>query len=163
MVCTAGYEARNPADHIDEFIRERSWKGGQKMRSRKVLGIVVLLAITLVSIPVYHSYGGKPPIEGRIGGPEVTGVAIIDFAKQVAMLRVKMEVKGQVKTQAVNTCSGLHRPSSETEVLYYRLDGVTLLGIPGTPIITGIENFKREGDIVSFDVRFQFWIDKEKK
>ena len=132
------------------------------MRLNKMLLIVALTAVFILAAKAGPVWAGAedPPPTGTIGGPELWGVVVIDCSEEnVATLRVKRIVDCNVETQAVVQTWTSGCPADASIPLYWQLSGVTLFGLPGTPIITKVKNFKMEsgGAIYSFDAQIKFW------
>ena len=137
------------------------------MHNKKVLfisGLIVTLALLVVSGPVWAGGNEEPPATGTIVGPELWGVMVIDCGQNVLTLRVKRIVDCNVETQALDDANyQLGCPDDATTPLWRQL-GVTLFDINPNPavmdpIITKVKNFKQESNqnLYSFDVQIKFW------
>jgi len=136
------------------------------MRIRKFLLITGFLAIFALLIPcsqVLAGGGPEPPPEGVIfTGPEIWGVVVMLCGPSVGddyvAIRFKRVVDCNVETQALfDTGWALECPPDAAGAVGHTLpEGTTVFG-QATPYITKVKNFKKEGDIVSFDAQFKYW------
>ena len=137
------------------------------MHNKKVLfisGLIVTLALLVVSGPVWAGGNEDPPATGTIVGPELWGVMVIDCGQNVLTLRVKRIVDCNVETQALDDVNYLLGCPDDATTPLWRQLGVTLFDINPNPavmdpIITKVKNFKKEPglDLYSFDVQIKFW------
>jgi hypothetical protein len=143
------------------------------MNFRKVLlmaGIVTMVTLLVPSMWVWAG-GGDPggnyqitPIDPNtvtFTGPELCGVCIMDcsLTNPVGMLRVKRIVDCNVETTALKAIF-LNCPTDSSELINKAFTGTDwphIFGITQTPVIRNIKNWKKEGDIVSFDFQLNFY------
>ena len=135
------------------------------MKLRKILFVVGLMAIFAMLTPGLQVWAGgpEPPAGSTIHGPEVWGVVVLNCNAGPVTLRVKRIVNCVVETQAIIQSDWIYGCSDDpTAPLDLALEGITffpgsLPEITGTPFITKVKNYKREGDIISFDAQFKFY------
>ena len=90
-----------------------------------------------------------------ISTPQVMAGAGID---DTAAVRFKRVVDCNVETQAiVDTGWALECPPDAAGATGHTLPEGTIVFGKATPYITKVKNFKKEGNIVSFDAQFKYW------
>jgi hypothetical protein len=73
-------------------------------------------------------------------------------------VRVKRVVDCNTETEALSDAWG-GCPSNLSEVEGESLQpGTSFFGIAGTAFVNKAKNFKKVGDVVSFDAQFKFWL-----
>ena len=136
------------------------------MNLKKMLLIVGWVAVLAVITPVAQGMAGAgpEPVPGTatIGTTEIWGVTVIScYASppNFGIVRVKRVVDCNIETQVLvepNWTFGC--PANEAAIENQSLPaGTTFFGIPGTAFFSKVKNFKKEGDIVTFDAQFKFW------
>jgi hypothetical protein len=134
-----------------------------KHLSVKVLGTI--LVVLLWSGTVFAGASPEPvPPGSTITGPEIWGVVVIDCASGNGTIRVKRVVDCNTDTATkagpwpvtTGTC-----PTKVADVEGFSLPAGTSFFVPpiaGTAFVNKAKNFKNEGNIVSFDAQFKFWL-----
>jgi hypothetical protein len=141
-------------------------KGAKEMEIRKIFLLAGLLTALTLLIPcsqVLAGGGVEPPPEGAIfEGPEIWGIVVMfcgpGVGDDTATVRFKRIVDSNVETEAlVDLGWALECPPDEAGAAGHTLpEGTTVFG-KATPYITKVKNFKKEGNIVSFDAQFKYW------
>jgi hypothetical protein len=136
------------------------------MNLRKTVVIIGLAAILAAVTPCSQALAGggvEPPPEGAIfEGPEIWGVVVMfcgpGVGDDTATVRFKRVVECNVETEAlVDLGWALECPPDVAAAAGQTLpEGTTVFG-KATPYITKVKNFKKEGNIVSFDAQFKYW------
>jgi hypothetical protein len=136
------------------------------MKIRKTIyftAALLILAAALVSGQALAGGGAEPPPEGAIiEGPEIWGVVVMfcgpSVGDDIATVRFKRVVDCNVETEAlVDLGWALECPPDEAAATGQTLpEGTTVFG-KATPFINKVKNFKKEGNIVSFDAQFKYW------
>jgi len=133
------------------------------MKLRKILLVVGLMAAVSMLTPgilVWAGGGPEPPLGATIHGPEIWGVVVLDSNKQLAIVRPKRVVNCVVETESYVETWTFGCPADETGALGFGVDpgaGISFFGLPGTPYVTKVKNFKTDGILCSFDAQFMFW------
>ena len=131
------------------------------MKARKLflaVGLVVAVAIGISAGQAMAGWEGQPPIAGeKIIGPEMWGVVIIDTTSNAATMRVKKIEDCAVDTDPQKAALS-SAPGSEADVLFIRLQASSVFGLPCTPIITQVKNWKDDtlDNLISFDCQIKF-------
>jgi hypothetical protein len=136
------------------------------MNLRKTVVIIGLAAILAAVTPCSQALAGggvEPPPEGAIfEGPEIWGVVVMfcgpGVGDDTATVRFKRVVECNVEIEAlVDLGWALECPPDVAAAAGHTLpEGTTVFG-KATPYITKVKNFKKEGNIVSFDAQFKYW------
>jgi hypothetical protein len=125
----------------------------------KVLGTVLIVLIW--SGAVFAGAGPEPPPGATITGPEIWGVVVLNCNGGTGTLRVKRVVDCNTETSAGIVTGWPVTPSNcptqASQVEGFDV-GQSIFGLPGTAFINKAKNFKKEGDIVSFDAQLKFWL-----
>ena len=131
------------------------------MNARKLflaVGLVVAVAIGVSAGQAMAGFEGQPPSAGeKIIGPEMWGVVIINTTSTMTTLRVKKIEDCLVDTDPQQgTVPSV--PGSEADALYFRLASGSVFGLPCTPIITQVKNWKDDetDGLISFDCQIKF-------
>jgi hypothetical protein len=135
-----------------------------KRLSVKVLGVI--LVVLMWGSMVFAGGGPEPPAGATITGPEIWGVVVMNCGPttSTATLRVKRVVDCNTETSAglvtnwPATTSNCPTQASGPDGVEGTDLGVPIFGIPGTAFIYKAKNFKKEGNIVSFDALIKFWL-----
>ena len=134
------------------------------MKLRKIVFVVGLMAIfaMLTSGSLVWAGGGPepPPPGASIHGPEIWGAVVFDCTRELVILRLKRVVNCVVETEAYVEPWSFGCPADATAALGFGPDpgaGISFFGLPGTPYVTKVKNFKTEGTLRSFDAQFMFW------
>ena len=134
------------------------------MKLRKIVFVVGLMAIFAMLTPgsqVWAGAGPEPPEEGAtIHGPEIWGVVVFDCSvRQLVILRLKRVVNCVVSTEAYVEAWPFGCPADAAAALGFGPEpgSISFFGLPGTPYVTKVKNFKIEGTLRSFDAQFMFW------
>lgn len=137
------------------------------MKPQKCLYIALAAALALLVMvpPVFAGGGIEPPPPGAtITGPEIWGVVVMNCPSGgdiFATVRVKRVVDCNTETEAKADPAwpAVDCPAAVADVEGQSLkpDGTTFFGLPGTAFINKVKNFKKQGDVVSFDAQFKFW------
>ena len=136
------------------------------MNHKKILLMAGLIAMFALLVPAGQVLaGGDPPISadlgaGSIQGPELWGVIVMDCSttgSAPVTLRVKRIVDCNVET-AATVGFFFNCPNVASDIpANALLTGISLFDISGTPVITKVKNFNRQGDACSFDVQIKFY------
>jgi hypothetical protein len=130
-----------------------------KRLSVKVLGVT--LVVLMWGSTVFAGGGPEPPAGATITGPEIWGVVVMNCDGGTGTLRVKRVVDCNTETSAgivtgwpvtISNC-----PTQASQVEGFDI-GQSVFGIPGTAFINKAKNFKKEGNIISFDAQLKFWL-----
>jgi hypothetical protein len=141
-------------------------KGGFTMKARKILIVAVLFTICALlgsGSQIWAGGGGiePPPPGATLHGPEIWGTVVLycSGAQNFAVVRVKRVVDCNVQTQAVAEPNwSLGCSDDQTAPLGQSLPvGTKFFALPGTPYITKVKNWKKDGNAYSFDAQFNFW------
>lgn len=125
-----------------------------------------LLAICTIVMPASQALAGggvEPPPEGAIiEGPEIWAVVVMfcgpGVGDDIAAVRFKRVVDCNVETEAlVDLGWALECPPDAQQAAGHTLPEGTAIFGKATPFITKVKNFKKEGNIVSFDAQFKYW------
>jgi hypothetical protein len=137
------------------------------MKTRKILVIFGLLGIgVFVALGSQALAGGGPlpPEATTFHGPEIWGSVVVycgaPTGPDFVVVRVKRVVDCNVETQAVVDPKWTFGcPADDPSVpLNWSLPlGTKFFGLPGTPYITKVQNWKKDGSAFSFDAQFKFW------
>jgi len=135
------------------------------MRTIKICLFAGLLAILTLLMPCSHVMGGgglEPPAGATITGPEIWGVVVINCVsgEELATVRVKRVVGCNVETEALVEPSWTLGCPANAAALEGQslLPGTTFFGITGTAFINKVTNFNNQGNVVSCDAQFKFWL-----
>ena len=133
------------------------------MSLRKKLMVLVLMTAITVTFSVDTVIGREPPIPGseKLVNPKMWAVGIVTdtgTAGFVATLRVKKIEGCNVDTDPQINTALTALPVSAEDILYFRLAPGSVFGLcpAHEPIITKVNNFKIDGNIVSFDCQIRF-------
>jgi hypothetical protein len=140
-------------------------KGGCVMKTRKMFRIVGLFLIAVLFAFGSQAWAGGPlPPEATVfHGPEIWGsVVIYCGTSTLVVVRVKRVVDCNVETQTlVDPAFSFGCPSDDPNApLGWSMPvgpAYKFFGLPGTPYITKVQNWKKDGNIFSFDAQFKFW------
>ena len=141
-------------------------EGASSMGTKKVyffIGLTVIFIILFNFTQAFAGAGAEPPPEGAVfTGPEIWGVVVMlcgpGVGDDVAAVRFKRVVDCNVDTQAlVDMGWALECPPDAAGAVGHTLPAGTVVFGKSTPFINKVKNFKREGDIVSFDAQFKYW------
>jgi len=136
------------------------------MKIAKTLSVSSFLAIGLalmISGTVFAGGGPEPPAGATITGPEIWGVVVMNCDGGTGTLRVKRVVDCNTQTSA-GIVTGWPVTTSNCPIQASEVEGHNIgsigqvFGIPGTAFINKAKNFKKEGNIISFDAQLKFWI-----
>ena len=131
------------------------------MKLRKIVLVVGLMTVFTMLTPglmVWAGGGPEPPPPGAtIHGPELWGVVVVDCDRQLLTLRLKRVVNCVVSTESYVEAWSFGCPENATAPLDFGLGSMNFFGLPGTPYVTKVKNFKIEGTLRSFDAQFMFW------
>jgi len=135
------------------------------MRTIKICLFAGLLAILTLLMPCSQVLGGggfePPPPGATITGPEIWGVIVIYCGgNNWATVRAKRVVDCNVETEAlVEPSWTLGCPATAAAIEGQSLlPGTTFFGITGTAFINKVTNFNNQGNVVSCDAQFKFWL-----
>jgi len=137
------------------------------MKPRKTV-TVSLMAAFLLLVFASSGFAGAgiepPPDNAVISGPEIWGVVVMNCGGSIlATVRVKRVVDCNTETDAKVDPAW---PASDCPATAADVEGQSLAPvntsfftppIPGTAFINKVKNFKRVGNVVSFDAQFKFW------
>jgi hypothetical protein len=144
-------------------------KGGCPMKTRKILVVVALLGISLFVASGSQALAGGgplPPTATVFHGPEIWGSVVVYCGTPpnptFVVVRVKRVVDCNVETEVVvDPAWTFGCPADDPSVpLNWSLPaGTKFFGLPGTPYITKVQNWKNHGSgtLFSFDAQFKFW------
>lgn len=133
------------------------------MKLRKIVLVVGLMAVFTMLTPgllVWAGAGPEPPPPGAtIHGPEIWGVVVFDCTRELVILRLKRVVSCVVSTETYVEAWPFGCPENATGALGFGPEpgSISFFGLPGTPYVTKVKNFKIEGTLRSFDAQFMFW------
>ncbi len=131
------------------------------MMVRKSLLILVCVAMMVLAGSAFTAMAGggpEPPAEAVILDDVVWGVAVIHCTGGVATIRVK-KVDSQncvVATEAVVDTAWEGGCETEDQLIGESF-GISFFNIQGTPFISKVKNYKKEGNILSFDAQIKFF------
>jgi len=135
-----------------------------KLKNNYLFVCLLTIFALLISTPqVMAGAGIEPPPEGAIfEGPEIWGVVVMECGPSVgddtAAVRFKRVVDCNVETQAIVDAGwALECPPDAAGAAGHTLPEGTIVFGKATPYITKVKNFKKEGNIVSFDAQFKYW------
>lgn len=133
------------------------------MNLKKNLIIVGLCAVMVLAGSVFLAMAGEgpePPANAVFLDDVVWGVAVIHCTDNVATIRVK-KVDSQncvVATEAVVDTSWAGGCLEADELVGESFaSNISFFDIQGTPFISKVKNYKREGDVLSFDTQIKFF------
>jgi hypothetical protein len=125
----------------------------------KVLGMALVALIW--SSYAFAGSGPEPPAGATITGPEIWGVVVMNCDGGTATLRVKRVVDCNTETSA-GIITGWPVNPGNCPVQASQVEGIDIdqiiFGLPGKAFINKAKNFKKEGNIVSFDAQLKFWL-----
>ena len=133
------------------------------MKFKKIVFVVGLMAVFAMMTPglqVWAGGGPEPPGPGAtIHGPEIWGVVVFDCNRQLVILRLKRVVNCVVETESYVEAWSFGCPDDAEDALGFGPEpgSISFFGLPGTPYVTKVKNFKTEGTLRSFDAQFMFW------
>lgn len=135
------------------------------VRRHGVKGCLAVFLALMFCGTVFAGASPEPvPPGSTITGPEIWGVVVINCASGNGTIRVKRVVDCNTDTATkagpwpvtTGTC-----PTKVEDVEGFSLPAGTSFfvpPIPGTAFVNKAKNFKKEGNIVSFDAQFKFWL-----
>jgi hypothetical protein len=138
------------------------------MKTRKILMVVGLLGFGVfvaLGSQAWAGGGPLPPDATVFHGPEIWGVVVgncTTTSQMYVVIRVKRVVDCDVETDVkVDPALNFGCPADNPDApLGWSLPvGTTFFtpALPGTPYITKVQNWKKVGNIFSFDAQFKFW------